>query len=320
MTRQEALRQFETFGEKLLENYQVVFWEKLSEYKEELGKNVLGGLNNLANEIKKAGKEEIVHFQFSLLRVDLLARKYNVLLSAYDVSWYLDDTAVWTTFDISFLFEDLNTLWDQLLAESKKYVGKINHYDVDSMIVSQILNANKLIAHSVRFILRDIEEKEFFQDISKADFFVIRWGEYRDQSEIILQVDRSLKTEKDWEKALDEVNEVEDHLVCSYWYKGKFNQGELIEKQLYFSGFEKCKLENINFTKAALLGARFKECKLKNCNFTGALLKYSDFRKSDLQNVCFEDADLTGAMFSDIAVPYLHLSPSQLQTIYIERN
>ena len=320
VTRQEALTHFTTYANEVLEDYKMGFWEHLQKQSKKLEEVILEGFTKLKEQVEKAHKDEIVHFQFSFLRIDLIARQYTVLLHAYDVSWYLDEAPVMVKLDISFLFEELNKRWDKLIAEGKRYVGKINQYDILNRIFDEVKEVNGLIAHLLRFTLKDIESNADFKAIPKCELWIIRWGEYRDHSEIILQVDRYPKTQEDWEEALKLSAEKEDQLVCSYWYEGNFKGGHLKEKQLYFAVFEKCQLEDIDFSKAACLGGKFKECELKNCSFKGALLKNSDFRESHFENVDFEEADLTEAIFSDVDVPYLHLSPIQLQSIHIERS
>lgn len=320
MTRQEALTCFTTYTHEVLDDYKMYFWENLQKQSIKLKEVILEAFAKLREEVEKAHKDEIVHFQFSLLRIDIMARQYTVLLHAYDVSWYLDENPIMVKLDISFLFEELNKRWDKLISEGKKYVGKINQYDILNRVFDEVMAVNGLIAHLLRFTLKDIEDNEDFKAIPKCDLWVIRWGTYRDESEIIIQVDRYPKTQEDWEEAIKLSEEREDQLVCSYWYTGSFKGGSLKEKQLYFITFEKCQLEGLDFSGVAALGGKFKACELKDCSFKGALLKNSDFRESHFENVDFEGADLTEAIFSDVDVPYLHLSPTQLQDIQIERS
>lgn len=320
MTRTEALEHFRLYVNTLWKDYEIHFWEALQKNKDTLEHIVQNGFLRLEQQIQQADKKEIVHFQFSLLRIDLLQNQYTVLLQASNVDWYLDEETISVSLDIGILFETLNYLRDELFSESKKYVGKVNKYDVQELVSEKIMAISPLIAHTLRFILRDIEQNKSFQMIPKADFWVIRWGEYRDQSEIILQVDHYEKTKEDWENALKEIVQKEDSLIYSFWYRLEVKEGYLKNKQLHFIGFEESHLENINFESSAILGARFKKCYLKNCSFKGALLKYSDFRTSHFENVDFSDANLTDAIFSEKDVPYLHLSPQQLQIIHIERS
>lgn len=320
MTREEALERFRTYSEALLQDYENKFWDNLQKKNTQLKERILESFVKLAEAIKIKGKTEIVHFQFSLLRIDLIQKKYTVLLQASDVDWYLDEATITVTLDISFLFEQLSTLEQQILSESKKYVGRVNKYDVSEIISEKVMNASKLVAHSLRFLLRDIEQNEQFAAIPKADFWVIRWGEYRDESEIILQVDRYVKSLEDWQQALKESEEKADQFICSSWYQLNLQNSELKDKVAHFIGFESSQLENVDFSNMACMGGRFRNCQLTNCSFKGAMLKYSDFRGSHFENVDFTDADLTEATFSEVDVPYLHLSPKQLQVIHIERS
>lgn len=316
MIRQEALETFEKYKNTLLQDHKHKFWEHLQKNIDPLKEAVNESIRELKE--KALHKKDIVYFQFSLLRIDMLTRNYTVLLHAYDNMWYLDEDPVSVTLKINFLFDTFNEVWDQLESESKRYVGKINQYDVENTMFQEAIYCNGLIAHSLRFIIKDIEKNEDFVAISKADLWVIRWGEYRDKSEIVIQRDRRKKDQKDWEKALNTLKEKEDHLVASYWYQVDIKDGECKESQLYFIGFEKSHLTDIDFTQASLLGGQFNECEIKRCQFKGAILREADFRGSHFEEVNFEEADLTNAIFSQEKVPYLNLSPEQLQQIIIE--
>lgn len=316
MIRQEALQIFEKYKKIVLQSHKPKFWDHLQKNAVPLRKTIEEAMRELKE--KAFEKKDMVYFQFSLLRIDILSRNYTVLLHAYDNRWYLDEEPVSVTLNLNFLFHTLNEVWDQLESESKRYVGKINSYDVANTIFQEAIYCNDLIAHSLRFIIRDIEKNEDFMAISKADLWVLRWGEYRDQSEIVIQRDRRKKEQKDWEKALNTVKEKEDHLVASYWYQMDIKEGNCKESQLYFIGFEKSKLKDMDFTQASLLGALFKECEMTKCQFRGAILKETDFRGSHFEEVSFEGADLTNAIFSRDQVPHLNLSPEQLQQIIIE--
>ena len=320
MTRQEALIQFKLYAQEKLQNQRQAFWKHIENHQQELEAYLLESIKSLQEEITRGEKGDIAYFQFSLLRIDLLDKKYTLLLQAYDGMWYLDEAPIIITLNLDFIFEPLTLLGNQLLEESKKYVGKINRYDVNTIMAEEIFACNGLLAHQLRFLLKNIEEYPEFVAIPKATQWIIRWGEYKDESEIVLHRDRTSKNQNMWDEALEKSNEKEDHLVASYWYKASLEKSECGDKLLHFIGFEECKLNNIQFEKSGMLGAIFKNCLLKTCNFNGALLRQADFRGSQIEDVNFEEADLTGTIFSSEQIAYLHLSPEQLQNIFIERS
>lgn len=321
MTREEALTHFKSYAGELLKDYKQIFWVELQEkYLPFLKESVEESLMALKELCKKANKEEIVYFQFSLLRTDLVKRQFTLLLHGYDVRWYLDDEPLIVQTQLNRIFSSILPLWDQLLLEQKKYVGKVNAYDVQAIIHEEIMACNKLIAHTLRLTMRDIEKTELLKDLPLAKMWVFRWGEYRDDSEIVFLVDRESKTPKDWEDAMDKLAYQEDALVCTYWYELDLENQKCEHQKMYFSGFEKSRLTHSSFMGTQLIGAKFRNCTIKSCSFKEANLRNADFRETHFEDVDFEGADLTGTTFSDVDVSYLHLTPEQLQMIQIERS
>lgn len=72
--------------------------------------------------------------------------------------------------------------------------------------------------------------------------------------------------------------------------------------------FDNSNFEIGNFTETNLYKISFKKCNLKNADFTGAQFEKVDFEGADLKNVIFSRED----------IPFLHLSPEQIQDILIE--
>lgn len=131
------------------------------------------------------------------------------------------------------------------------------------------MECNIMLANLLRFVFRDIEKNQDFESLPKLPTWGIRWGEYRDASDMIACADREKKEQKDWNRALRETKGDEGRLVSSFWYEAELQDSDCSGKALCFLQFENCSLQNMNFGKADLIGARFRNCTLKTCDFRG---------------------------------------------------
>lgn len=319
MTRQEAMKRLkEEYAEALAQTKQL-FWEQAQEQYETFAQTLKQLFHSLREEMEKTEKDKLMHLYFSLLRIDLQNRKYRVMVQAMDASWYLDEHPIYLTFSVDDLFQVLHPIWDQMLEGSKKYMGKVNAYDISNMMQELAMECNGLLAHQLRFMLRDIEENKDFANIPKEETWYIRWGEYRDKSEIVAHVDRIPKDQKQWDRSVRKAEQKEDELIAGYWYQTDIANTNCQGKLMYFINFEDCTIKNICFDRVNLTGARFRNCRLIGCSFKEGILRQTEFTDCTWDDNVFTGADLTNAVFMEQEIPYIHLEADQLQTILVDR-
>ncbi|MDE6185329.1 MAG: hypothetical protein K2G39_07900, partial [Lachnospiraceae bacterium] len=139
------------------------------------------------------------NFQISCAKEkEQLRQAFWVRLDVTNMEWYLDEEPLSVCFDITFLFQEYFDWQDKLLLNMREYMGKVNKYDVGSLVQDEIMVCNQLITHILRFAFRDLEQQEVFKEIGKLPFWIIRWGEYKDYSEIVMQVKREAKGQEVW--------------------------------------------------------------------------------------------------------------------------
>ncbi|WP_129598125.1 pentapeptide repeat-containing protein [Anaerophilus nitritogenes] len=344
MTKEEAFVDFEEEVEELLQNYEEIFRQDLRKNQNVLKDKVIDGLKSICEKVYDFQKEneeyKVTYFQFSILRTSIVNKTYTMLLNTYNPSWYLDDHTQYIEVDLSFLFNSLEDLQRKLHEKSKPYMGKINKSHIEKIILKQAIGYNQYIAYAARLILQNIDEAKWFQKVQKTDIYCIRWGEYQDQSEFVFAMDTNSKTTNDFVKILELTNDEahKDALVYKVFKDSEILDIICTERNMMFINFKGSIMNDCNFKKSILLGSNFKGSRLINCsfeesimqtaNFKNATLKNVNFNKSNLkgvsfvgtafEEVSFENTLLDGAIFSRESVPFLHLSPSQLQVIYIE--
>ena len=319
MTRQEALEKWKKESEPLCSQAKEEFLQNLENKTDELADTLKHVLEQLQEQTVLLEKEKMMFLIFSLLHCDILNGTYQILAQVLDARWYQDPEPAEVFFKLDFLFPMVEELKKSLSQESRKYLGKVNSYDIDEVIRTTAMECNGLLAQQLRFMLRDIEENEAFAAIEKLDIWGIYWGEYRDQNEVIAHVDREKKTQLDWDRALRGTKDEELAMAFGFWYGAELKGSDCRNKQLPFIQFEDCCLDGICFDEAVLSGARFRNCRIKNCSFRNTVMCQADF-----ENCTWEENDFTGAalehsIFPESELPFVHLEPEQLQVILIDR-
>lgn len=321
MIREEALQKFQIEQRAWLDTKKEEFVERIGEKLPELVMRLKQMFHKGREEMEQVKKDPIMFFYFSVLRTELWSNQYHLLLHMMDARWYLDKEPIVVEESLDFLWENLKQIKEKLLIDSRKYMGKINRYDIEYLVQDMILACNGYLAEQLRFVFRDIEDNEDFAQIEKTEVWYIRFGEYRDKSEILAHVDRVKKEQKQWERRVRKAKtgEQEHSLATSYWYELEVKQSSCTEQFMPFVIFENCTLEQVDFTKSNLRGARFLNCTMRQCVFEKANLQYAEFTNCTWEETKFEGADLSYAIFMEQELPFVHLEPEQLQVILVER-
>lgn len=298
MTRVQAWEKFQEEHWEEKEQIRQAFWDNLQERLGKLMQQIYGAFDQIREQAQNQEKEDCMHFLFSLQRCDLLEQKAIIRLDVTNLSWYADETPLTVSFDVTFLFQEYFEWQDKLLQDMRTYMGKVNKYDISALIQDEIMICNQLVAHILRFAFRDLEKQEVFCQISKLPYWIIRWGEYKDYSEIVIQVKREVKGLEAWQDKLALYEENPNVFAADHWYKEKLDQGDCQGKNMFFIFFEECSLKGIDFRKADLSGARFFRCQIEACKFFDANLNQADFEGCSFVEVDFQGASLMQATFS----------------------
>ena len=317
MTRAEAWEQFQAAHKQEQEQLRQAFWDHLQDRLGQLMECIYGALDDIGKQAEEQEKDDCMYFLFSLLRCGMTENKATVRLDVTNLGWYLDEEPLTAYFQITFLFQEYFDWKEQLLLDMREYRGKVNKYDVCSFIQDEIMVCNQLITHILRFAFRNLEEQEAFKRIGRLLMWIIRWGEYKDYSEIAMQVNREVRGGDAWLDKLQQYEEKSDILMAEYWYQENLTSGDCREKVMYFITFEECTLKGIDFTKADLTGARFLRCRIEDCDFTQAVLRQSEFEDCVLSDNNFRDAILQQAVFSEESFQSEAFDEKQLEELLV---
>ena len=319
MDRETALQDFQKKAAIKIAEFRNGITAYVLERAEALEELVRTAAERLGEQMEKQGKESVSFLYFSILKTDFIGGRHRIMLHALDMQWYLDEAPAEVYVDAGDLFAPLMELWDALTEAGGGYGGAVNRYDITHLIFDQLPVYDTAVSYVLRWRLRDWEKKSIFESVPRTPYWLVKWGQYRDQTETLLQTDRTKKEASEWAEALAKARHKPDRMVFSYWYQGTFEGGSPKEMDMRFITFEECEIKNMDFKDCNLEGSRFVKCTFSDCTFPGCNLWGADFRGCRFERTSFEGAELSAAVFPAESVPFLNISAEQLQVIGLDR-
>lgn len=319
MDRETALQDYRGSVSEAVADFRSNLGEYLIEHAAYMEDIVRTGMELLGKQMEKQGKEYVCFLYFSLLKIDLMQKKYRFYLHGLDMRWYLDDEPAEVYVDAPKLFVPFERLLNVLEEAVKGYGEVINSYDIWNMLFGELPLFNSLICQILRYRLRDWEEKGIFDPVIRSPYWLLKWGEYRDQSEFLLQTERLEKPDTAWKEELAKAAHNSENMVFSYWYKGSCSGKNPKDLDMRFITFDECTIKDMAFENCNMEGSRFPKSKITGCSFAGCSLDGADFRGCSFEKTSFAGATLTNAVFPAQSVPFLDIDAEQLQVIYLDR-
>ena len=358
MNREEALLEFrEKVAYPLCKKTREEFMESLEIYYDGFKDEIIRKIKKIIEVANKRDNYNLVVFQIELLRTAILDESYRFYIHGYNEMWYLDEDDIVEEIDLKYLFKPYINLKEALLKEKKIYLGKVNNYDVESILYEAVTEVWLNLIEIARVLFWDLDEEPWIKENIKSQFYFVKWGEYQGKNETVFAMDYRKKTNKDMEAIL-KIDKSKNPFVYSSWINSTFDNLDLSENKMVFinlkgSVFEKINFQDsyivkgqcdnavfrdCNFTNCKMVSTSFKNVTIENCIFDNGLLRNTTFKDAQLSNVSFKNANLCdanlsgikhknldfteaeveGALFDVMEIPFLHLSAEQLQTIYIE--
>lgn len=319
MDRETALLDYKEAVSEKISSFRSRMGEHVLEHAEDLEALVERAMELLGEKMEEQGKEYVCFMYFSLLKTDLLDRNYRVHLHGLDISWYMDNEPAEVYVDVKELFTPFDELWDELIQANQGFGVSVNDYDIRNLLFDELAVIDNMICQILRYRLRDWEKKGIFDPVIRSPYWILRWGEYRDQTEILVQTDRVEKEPGIWKAELLKTARRPENMVFSYWYKGTYENRTIKDMDMRFITFEDSSIKNVAFQNCNLEGSRFPGSRFVGCSFEGCNLWGADFRESAFEQTSFAGAELTAAVFPAESVPFLEISAEQLQVIRLDR-
>lgn len=319
MDRETALQNYKEAVSENISAFRIRMGDHVLDYAEDLEALVEKAMKLLGEQMEKQEKEYVSFMYFSFLKTDILNKNYRLQLHGLDISWYLDDEPAEVYVDVKDLLKPFDELWNELTRAAQGYGVFVNEYDIRNLLFEELHVIDYMICQILRYRLRDWEKKGIFDSVTRSPYWVLRWGEYRDLTEILVQTDRVEKEPGIWKSELVKNARKPENMVFSYWYKGAYENRTIKDMDLRFITFEDSLLQNIKFQNCNLEGSRFPGSQLVGCSFEGCNLWGADLRECAFKETSFAGAELTAATFPAESVPFLEISAEQLQVIRLDR-
>lgn len=319
MDRAAALQEYREAVQERRTEFRQGMAAHLAEHGEELEDVVRTAMKLVGEQMAETGKEYVCALYISLLKTDLISGRYRFLCHGLDMRWYLDDEPIEVYVEGGELLAPLRELWGVLEQESQGYGGAVNAYDARNLLFEELPFLDAAVCSILRWRLRDWEEKGIFDPVARSPYWMLKWGEYRDRTEMLVQTDRVEKDADAWKAEVANAAHEPGALVFGYWYRGTWGGKDCKGLDMRFSTFEEATLDGIAFLECNLEGSRFRKSTLSGCRFEGSSLRGADFRGCSFEGTSFEGADLEAAVFPAESVPFLGISAEQLQVILLDR-
>lgn len=319
MDRKTALQQYQESVSEEISKFREYMAEYLLEHAEALEALVKEAMELLGKQMKKQGKEYVCFMFFSILKTDILQKQYRVMLHGLDMRWYLDEEPAEVYVDAEELLAPLDRLRKTLEKKNEGYGGTVNDYDVRNVLLGELSYLDSIISYILRYRLRSWEKNGILANVTLPPYWYVKWGEYRDVSEFLIQTDRTEKDMLVWKGELAKAAHKPEQMIFSYWYKGNYEGSILQGLDLRFITFEECHLTDIAFRDCNMEGCRFPQSSLTGCSFNGCNLWGADFRGCSFDHTSMSEAELAEAVFPPESIPFLDIGADQLQKLRLDR-
>lgn len=237
--------------------------------------------------------KKLLNILFSLLKIGIVNQSYELLIEAYGERWVLEPLGYYEI-SVKELFDELDHLRYKWHQRSKKYVGKVRAWAIESFILSQMDKFEDYFIYYLTQWLMQWDETESFMSLNKSKRLGIYFGDYKNKMAPVFIYEQS-------EGIKDVViNQIppEKMVTFSQWRDINMQEIEIKNKDLSCATYKRSLLKDITFTKCTMTLSNFKNIKISHCQFDFCDLKLSDFSYGSLEEVVFKECQLDKIDFS----------------------
>ena len=242
--------------------------------------------------INKLQKEDVLpaisYMEYTMLYSNFIKRNYVAEVAVYNDKSYLDrNQRIVGEYDLSFMFVNFEKLWNSMLHERNRYLGKVTSSEITVLMINTLPDFYSYLSNIARPAVAECVREEPFVSIGKSEHFVVSVGDYMGSTEPVY-------TEHKWK----DTNKLIVFLSELPWDKsifGDYSNLDFLGYDLEFTDFRYSQfycacLNNVSFYGAELDGANFNEAKMENCCMENCSIYEADFSYAFLKNASFVDA------------------------------
>ncbi len=262
-------------------------------------------------EMQKQGKKgNIAYIHFSVLRTNILLKKHELRIDAYDENWYLDSVECAYNYPVEEIYSYLEKYSEAVMDLWQKSQGINDLADA----YRKVFDASNIylfyIAELIRMGMKRMSKSEAFLSLRKAECFIVGIGGYRDRFDILYKEDHTIKDSREVKRFLQSGEQrVFSYEICE---KLDLSNGNYEDMEFQYSSFAECDFSKSSLSKSRLIfcnlrNAVFKDAKMDkmkifDADFAGARLENVDFSGAKLKCISFEGAELKNVNFSNAII------------------
>lgn len=259
-------------------------------------------------QMQQQGKKgAIAYIHFSVLRTNILLKKHEIRLDAYDENWYMDPVECSGCYPVGEFYSYLEEYGDMVEELRNKSMGKVSLAKAQKRVFDESNLYLFFVAELIRVGMRKVILTEAYQKIKKAPCFVVCIGGFLDRFDILYKEDHTVKDSKEVKRHLQSKNRtLFSYEICENL---DLSQGNFEELEFQYSSFAGCDFTGSSWEKSRLLFSNFQNTILKDTkmekmkifdtDFSGATLKHVSFAGAKLKHISFAGATLSQVDFSN---------------------
>lgn len=272
----------------------------MKEHMEELIMQFVDCFLNYCNQIyqmqQQGNKGAIAYIHFSVLRTNILLKKHEIRLDAYDENWYLDTVECSGNYPVERVYSYLEEYGDAVEEFRIKSIGKVSLAEAQKRVFEESNLYLFFIAELIRVGMRRVIKTEEYQRINRASCFVVCIGGFMDRFDILYKEDNTGKDSKEVKNYLQSKKQT---LFSHEIYKKlDLSSGDYEDLEFHYSSFEGCDFSKSRWNNSRLLFSNFQNTIFKDTKMERMKIFDTDFSGAILENVSFEGAKLKHISFA----------------------
>lgn len=260
-------------------------------------------------EMQQQGKKnKIAYIHFSVLRTNIMLKKHEIRIDAFDENWYMDNEECSYCYPVNEVYSYLEKYSDIILDLWRNAQGINDLGDVYKRIFKESNIYLFYIAELIRIGMKRVIHTKEYKSVEKADCFIVGVGGFMDRFDILYKEDHTIKDSGSIKRFLQSGQK---SLFSYEIYEGlDLSKGKYENLEFQYSSFVECNLSTSNFTKSRFVFCNLKNSILKDANmegtslfdvdFSGAMLENVNFSKAKLKHISFQGAKLKNVDFSKV--------------------
>lgn len=256
---------------------------------------------------QQGDKGAIAYIHFSVLRTNILLKKHEIRIDAYDENWYMDSAECSAAYPVGEIYSYLGEYGDMVEELRNGSMGKVSLAKAQERVFAESNYYLFFVAELIRVGMKRIIQTEAYQRIARTPCFIVCIGGFMDRFDILYKEDHTAKDSKEVKRCLQS----KDRMLFSYEINENLDlsKGNYEELEFQYSSFAGCDFTKSSWNKGRLLFCNFQNAILKDTNmekmkifdtdFSGATMEHVSFAGTKLRYVSFAGATLSQVDFSN---------------------